>query len=73
MSLRTRALPAVALTAGFNLLALGLIAGLVAVLFIPNFPGRLLGFCLVGAAVIAVSIIPMPNPAAAEPARSLRR
>ena len=61
MSLRSRALMAVALTVGFYALALGLIAGLIAVLFIPNIPGRLFGFCLIGAAVIAISIVPWPR------------
>lgn len=62
MSLRSRALLALALTVGFYTLALALIAGLVAVLFIPNIPGRVFGFCLIGAAVIAVSIVPWPRP-----------
>jgi Zn-dependent protease with chaperone function len=62
VSLRSRALLAVALTVGFYVLALGLIAGLVSVLFIPNVPGRVFGFCLIGAAVIAVSIVPWPHP-----------
>lgn len=44
MSLRTRAMLAVALTIGFYVLASGLIAGLVAIVFIPNAPGRLVGF-----------------------------
>ena len=61
MSLRSRAVMAVALTVGFYALALGLIAGLIAVLFIPNIPGRLFGFCLIGAAVIAISIVPWPR------------
>ena len=61
MSLRSRAVMAVALTIGFYVLALGLIAGLIAVLFIPNVPGRLFGFCLIGAAVIAISIVPWPR------------
>jgi Zn-dependent protease with chaperone function len=61
MSLRSRAMLAVVLTVGFYVLALGLIAGLVAVLFIPNISGRLFGFCLVGAALIAISSIPWPR------------
>lgn len=61
MSLRTRALLAVALTVGFYVLALGLIAGLIAIVFIPNVPGRVIGFCIIGALVIAVSIVPRPN------------
>ncbi len=58
MSLRSRAVLAVLLTVGFYVLALGLIAGLIAVLFVPNVPGRVYGFCLFGAAVIAISIVP---------------
>ena len=61
MSLRTRALLAVALTVGFYVLALGLIAGMVRILFIPNVPGRVIGFCVFGAILIAVSIIPRPS------------
>jgi heat shock protein HtpX len=61
MSLRSRAVMAVALTVGFYVLALGLIGGLIAVLFIPNVPGRVFGFCLIGAAVIAISIVPWPR------------
>jgi heat shock protein HtpX len=61
MSLRARALLAVALTVGFYLLALGLIAGLVAVVFIPHVPVRLIFFCIVGAGAIAVSIVPRPS------------
>lgn len=61
MSLRSRAMLAVVLTIGFYVLALGLIAGLVAVLFIPNIPGRVFGFCLLGAALIAISIVPWPR------------
>ena len=61
MSLRSRALLAVALTIGFYVLALGLIAGLVAILFIPDVPGRVIGFCIFGAILIAVSIIPRPS------------
>jgi heat shock protein HtpX len=61
MSLRTRALLAVALTVGFYVLALGLIAALVAIVFIPDVPGRVLGFCLFGAVLIAISIIPRPS------------
>ena len=56
MSLRTRALLAVALTVGFYVLALGLIAGMIRILFIPNVPGRVNGFCLFGAILIAVSM-----------------
>lgn len=61
MSLRTRAMLAVALTVGFYVLALGLIAGLIGILFIPNVPGRVLGFCVFGAILIAISIIPRPS------------
>ncbi|HEV2033140.1 MAG TPA: M48 family metallopeptidase [Candidatus Dormibacteraeota bacterium] len=61
MSLRTRAVLAVALTVGFYVLALGLIAGLIAIVFIPNVPGRVVGFSIIGALVIAVSIVPRPN------------
>jgi heat shock protein HtpX len=61
MSLRSRALLAVALTIGFYVLALGLIAGLVAILFIPDVPGRVIGFCIFGAILIAVAIIPRPS------------
>lgn len=61
MSLRSRALLAVALTVGFYVLALGLIAGLVAILFIPEVPGRVIGFCIFGAILIAISIIPRPS------------
>jgi heat shock protein HtpX len=61
MSLRSRALLAVALTVGFYALALGLIAGLVAILFIPDVPGRVIGFCVFGAILIAISIIPRPS------------
>jgi Zn-dependent protease with chaperone function len=61
MSLRTRAVLAVVLTVGFYVLALGLIAGLVAVVFIPHVPVRLIFFCVVGAGAIAVSIVPRPS------------
>jgi heat shock protein HtpX len=61
VNLRTRAMLAVALTVGFYVLALGLIAGLIAIVFIPNVPGRVIGFCIIGALVIAVSIVPRPN------------
>lgn len=61
MSLRSRALLAVALTIGFYVLALALIAGLIWVVFIPNVPGRLIGFCVIGAILIAVSIVPRPS------------
>lgn len=61
MSLRTRALLAVALTVGFYVLALGLITGLVLVAFIPNVPGRLIFFCIAGAVVILISIVPRPR------------
>ncbi|HEY3194920.1 MAG TPA: M48 family metallopeptidase [Candidatus Dormibacteraeota bacterium] len=61
MSLRSRAVLAVALTIGFYALALGLIAVLVRIMFIPNVPGRVLIFCLLGAGAIAVSIIPRPT------------
>ena len=43
------------------MLALGLIAGMIAVLFIPNIPGRVFGFCLISAALIAISIVPWPR------------
>jgi hypothetical protein len=58
MSLRSRALLAVALTIGFYVLALALIAGLIWVVFIPDVPGRVIGFCVIGAILIAVSIVP---------------
>jgi heat shock protein HtpX len=61
MSLRSRALLAVILTVGFYVLALGLIAGLVAILFIPDVPGRVIGFCVFGAILIAISIVPRPS------------
>src|SRR5712664_967028 len=61
MSLRQRAVLAIALTVGFYVLALGLIAVMVWVVFQPHVPGRLVGFCLLGAGVIAVSIIPWPR------------
>jgi len=61
MSLRSRALLAVALTIGFYVLALALIAGLIGVVFIPDVPGRLLVFCVIGAVLIAVSIVPRRN------------
>jgi heat shock protein HtpX len=61
MSLRTRALLAVALTVGFYVLALGLITGLVLVAFIPNAPGRLIFFCIAGAVIILISIVPRPR------------
>jgi len=51
----------VALTIGFYALAIGLIAVLVRIMFIPDVPGRVLIFCLVGAGAIAVSIIPRPT------------
>jgi heat shock protein HtpX len=60
-SLRTRALLAVALTVGFYVLALGLIAVFVAIMFVPNVPGRVVGFCVFGAILIAISIIPRPS------------
>ena len=62
VSLRNRAVLAVALSVGFYALALALIAGLVAILFIPHVPGRILIFCLIGAIVIAISIVPWPHP-----------
>ena len=65
MSLRSRAVLAVVLTAGFYLLALGLIAGLIAILFVPGISGQVAGFCLIGSVVIAVSIVPWPRPFAA--------
>jgi heat shock protein HtpX len=52
---------AVALTIGFYVLALGLIAGLVWIVFIPDVPGRVIGFCIFGAILIAVAIIPRPS------------
>jgi len=61
MSLRSRAVLAVALTIGFYALAIGLITVLVRIMFIPDVPGRVLIFCLVGAGAIAVSIIPRPT------------
>src|SRR6266566_1100317 len=61
MSLRARAMLAVALTIGFYVLAIGLIAVLVRIVFIPNVPGRVLAFCIVGAGAIAISIIPRPS------------
>jgi heat shock protein HtpX len=63
MSLRTRAVLAVALTVGFYVLALALIAGLIsAVVLIPHVPFRLAAFCIFGAIVIAISIVPRPRP-----------
>ena len=62
MSLRQRALLAIALTVGFYLLALALMAFLAWLLFQPHVPGRIRVFCLVGVGVIAVSIIPWPRP-----------
>lgn len=59
--MRSRAVLAVLLTVGFYVLALGLIAGLIAVLFLPDVPGRVYGFCLFGAAVVAISIVPWPR------------
>lgn len=61
MTLRARAVLAVALTVGFYALAIGLIALLVRILFIPNIPGRVLAFCLFGAIAIAISIVPRPS------------
>ncbi len=61
MTLRARAMLAVALTIGFYVLAIGLIAVLVRIIFIPHVPGRLLLFCILGAGAIAVSIIPRPS------------
>jgi len=52
---------AVALTVGFYVLALGLIAGLIWIVFIPDVPGRVIGFCLFGAALIAIAIVPRPS------------
>jgi len=52
---------AVALTIGFYVLAIGLIAVLMRIVFIPNVPGRVLIFCIVGAGAIAISIIPRPS------------
>lgn len=52
---------AVALTVGFYALAIGLIAVLVRIMFIPDVPGRVLIFCLLGAGAIAVSIFPRPS------------
>ena len=61
MNLRSRALLAVILTVGFYVLALGLVAGMIAVLFTPNVPGSVFGFCFFGAALIAISIVPWPR------------
>ncbi|HKB18509.1 MAG TPA: M48 family metallopeptidase, partial [Candidatus Dormibacteraeota bacterium] len=61
MSLRLRVVLAVALTFGFYALALGLMAAMVWVLFEPNVPGRVLGFCIFGVVVIGISIIPWPR------------
>ncbi len=61
MSLRQRVVLAVALTVGFYALALGLMAAMVWVLFQPNVPGRVVGFCIFGVVVIGISIIPWPR------------
>src|SRR5207245_4174773 len=61
MTLRARAMLAVALTIGFYVLAIGLIAVLVRIIFIPHVPIRLLVFCFLGAGAIAISIIPRPS------------
>src|SRR6267378_6494372 len=61
MTLRARAMLAVALTIGFYVLAIGLIALLVRIIFIPHIPLRLLVFCFLGAGAIAISIIPRPS------------
>src|SRR5207245_10648818 len=61
MTLRARAMLAVALTIGFYVLAIGLIAVLARIIFIPHVPIRLLFFCIIGAGAIAVSIVPRPS------------
>ena len=61
MSLRTRALIAVGLTVGFYVLALGLVALLLRIVFLPDMPGRLIVFCLFGAVAILISIVPRPS------------
>ena len=61
MSLRFRVILALALMVGFYALALGLIAAMVWVLFLPNVPGRVWVYCLLGIGVIAASIIPWPR------------
>jgi heat shock protein HtpX len=61
VSLRTRALIAVALTVGFYVLALGLAALLLWIAFIPHIPGRLILFCVIGAGAILISIVPRPS------------
>ena len=61
MSLRTRALIAVGLTVGFYALAIGLVALLVRIVFLPDMPGRLIVFCLFGAIAILISIVPRPS------------
>src|SRR5437868_7821156 len=61
MSLRQRALLAIALTVGFYALALALMAGMIWIIFLPNVPGRALAFCIFGVIAIAISIIPWPR------------
>ena len=61
MSLRQRVVLAVALTVGFYALALGLMAAMIWVLLQPKVPGRVFAFCIVGVAVIAISIVPWPR------------
>src|SRR5437879_13435410 len=61
MTLRARAMLAVALTIGFYVLAIGLIAVLLRIVFIPGIPSRLLFFCIIGAGAIAISIVPRPS------------
>ena len=62
MSLGQRVVLAVVLTVGFYVMALAIIAALIAVVvFVPNVDGRVFGFCIIGAAVIAISIIPWPR------------
>ena len=61
MTLRARAILAVALTIGFYVLAIGLIAVLLGIVFIPGIPSRLLFFCIIGAGAIAISIVPRPS------------
>ena len=61
MSLRQRALLAIALTVGFYALALGLMAAMAFILFQPGVPGRALLFCVIGIVVIGVSIVPWPR------------
>jgi hypothetical protein len=71
-----RAVLAVLLTIGFYLLAIGLIAGLLAIPYLEVTPAhrlniRLTLFCLIGAAVILFSILPSFE--RFTPSRTLRR